>query len=286
MTLESFPRCPATQLRYRCSLTVGHAGNHLHRTESFARTGETIAWDEPPAPERVPDVVGAKCPEPLFKTGDRVETVSTIEPRVTGTVKWCGRGPGACVGVEDDSDDSEWDFNVEQVRLVAVPPERDAPCQHGADFPDARKYGAVHPQPSPADPTEAQGPIAVSGTAAEQRPESVGSVGRSEDDRAVRMFDEWQRRHLEDGERPERAEEWPQEVAFYRRHLDEAFAAGSASSVSRERVRECAEKLGALAERLCAARLGRENVSAMHVIECEGAARALVEKLKGLCDAE
>ena len=49
--VETYPRCPATQLRYRCSLTAGHAGNHLHRTESFARTGETIVWDGPPAVE-------------------------------------------------------------------------------------------------------------------------------------------------------------------------------------------------------------------------------------------
>jgi hypothetical protein len=48
----------------------------------------------------------------------------------------------------------------------------------------------------------------------------------ADDEAAVRMFNEWQRRCLEDGERPERAEDWPEEVAFYRRHLEKARAEG------------------------------------------------------------
>ena len=66
----------------------------------------------------------------------------------------------------------------------------------------------------------------------------------------------------------------------------EAFAAGSASSVDRVRVRECADKLSALSEKLCDIRLGRESVSAMHVIDCEQAARELESELRRLCDAE
>jgi len=56
--------------------------------------------------------------QPLFKTGDYVESLPNGKPRVAGIVKWCGKGPGATVGLEDERDRSEWDFDVDQLRIA------------------------------------------------------------------------------------------------------------------------------------------------------------------------